>query len=277
MARASYKIDYLQMLTDKVSFSRLDLFESMRKSGIEIGEAVFKSTLQKLLNSGKIIRVGRNAYCVAGEEVKQYDYDYSDYATEIAECVIETYPYLNFTVSELIQFNEFVNHQISHNVVFISIEEDIGDFVFDTLKEKYPGKVFIYPTLEMYHRYRCDDMIVIEKLISEAPMGHQEKWYTRIEKLLVDLLADRLLGASISEGEYATILEDSFRKYAVDESCMFRYARRRGAEKKIKELKIYIYLVISLLMNIHGYLDIVIKIILKKLMHLKKNIEMWMY
>ena len=44
-----------------------------------------------------------------------------------------------------------------------------------------------------------------------------------------------MIGGSISEGEYATIFEDSFRKYAVDKSCMFRYARRRGAEKKIKE------------------------------------------
>ena len=46
----------------------------------------------------------------------------------------------------------------------------MGGFVFDTLKKKYPGKVLINPTSEIYHLYWYDDMIVIEKLVSEVNM-----------------------------------------------------------------------------------------------------------
>ena len=78
-------------------------------------------------------------------------------------------------------------------------------------------------------------MIVIGKLVSEAPMGQNEKWNTRIEKLLVDVITNPILLSSISEKELTNIYEEAFAKYAVDESCMFRYAKRRGAEKKIRE------------------------------------------
>lgn len=103
------------------------------------------------------------------------------------------------------------------------------------MKEKYPGKVLINPTLEIYHQYWYDGMIVIGKLVSEAPMGQNEKWNTRIEKLLVDVITNPILLSSISEKELTNIYEEAFAKYAVDESCMFRYAKRRGAEKKIRE------------------------------------------
>lgn len=94
-------------------------------------------------------------------------------------------------------------------------------------------KVLLNPTPELYHQYWYDDMIVIGKLVSEAPMGQTEKWHTRLEKLLVDLMTDSILLSSVSESEFKTIYEDAFSKYAIDERCMFRYAKRRAADKRI--------------------------------------------
>ena len=163
-----------------------------------------------------------------------YTYEYSNNAKKVAEYLKQKFPYLDFTIMDFIQLNEFVNHQLAHNVIFVSVEDELGDFVFDALKELYPGKVLIKPSLEIYNKYWYDDMIVIEKLVSEAPMGKNERWNTRIEKLLVDVFTNSILVNTISETEVPNIYEEAFRKYAVDESCMFRYAKRRGAEKKIR-------------------------------------------
>lgn len=73
------------------------------------------------------------------------------------------------------------------------------DFVFDSLKEKYQGKVLINPTVDIYHQYWSDNMIVIIKLTTEAPKGKKESWHTRLEKILVDIMSEPLLIASISE------------------------------------------------------------------------------
>ena len=226
---------YLKILENKRTFSRTELKEVLRMNGEEIGEASFKVALQKLLKEGMIVRVGRNAYCVANSGIRMYDYEYSEEAQKVAECLNDKFPHLDFTIMDFVQLNEFVNHQLAHNVMFVSVEGDLGDFVFDALKEIYPGKVLINPTPEIYHQYWYDGMIVIGKLVSEAPMGQKEKWNTRIEKLLVDVFTNSILQSSVSEVELPKIYEEAFSKYVVDESCLFRYAKRRGAEKKIRK------------------------------------------
>ena len=227
---------YLKILENEKSFSRSELMETMKNDGKNISEATFKVELQKLLKEGSIIRVGRNAYCVAKEGVRVYNYAYSDDAKNIAKILKEKFPLLNFTIMDFVQLNEFVNHQLAHNVIFVSVEADLGDFVFDVLKEAYPGKVLINPTPEIYHQYWSDNMIVLGKLTTEAPKGQKASWHTRLEKMLVDIMAEPLLLASISRAEYPHIYEGAFDRYIVDENGLFRYASRRKVTKKIKEL-----------------------------------------
>ena len=235
MPRKGFTLQYLQPLSNLSSFTRNDLFQAIKQYSADISESTFKAMLQNLLIDGQVFRVGRNAYCVADGHMQSYSYEYSESAHSVADSIKENHPYLDFIVFELVQLNEFLNHQLAHNIVFVSVESDLGDFVFDMLKEQYPGKVLIYPTPEIFHQYWYDDMIVIEKLVSEAPRGKQELWHTRLEKLLVDVLTDDLIQESVSEAEWPKIYEDAFQKYAIDESCFFRYAKRRGAEIKIRK------------------------------------------
>ena len=50
------------------------------------------------------------------------------------------------------------------------------------------------------------------------------------------IMADQLILGTVSPSEYPGIYTDVFGRYIVDESCMLRYAKRRGAEKEIREL-----------------------------------------
>lgn len=78
-------------------------------------------------------------------------------------------------------------------------------------------------------------MIVVKRLISESPQSRNVKWHSRVEKLMVDMISDKLLSELISPAELPTMYEDIFSKYIVDESSMFRYAKRRNALDKIKQ------------------------------------------
>lgn len=227
---------YLKKLEQYNSFTRKDLYQTMYECGEKVSEALLKVKLQELLKTGQIIRVGRNAYCVPPDGIDQYKYQYSELSKDVAKVILEAHPYLAFSVFEIVQLNEFVNHQLVHNIVFVSVESDLGDFVFDTLKTKYPGKVLLNPTVDIFHRYWYDGMIVIEKMVTEAPRKKNRLWATRLEKLLVDLLADSLLKNSISETEYPGIYVNAFQKYVIDESSLFRYAKRRGIERKLLDL-----------------------------------------
>ena len=224
----------IRALAEKKSFSRQEFFQVFREKGFEAGEESLKKTLQKMLNDGTIVRVGRNAYCVPVKGMSQYEYQYSNISNNVARIIKDNHPYLEFLIFELFQLNEFVNHQLAHNIIFVSVESEIMDFVFNTLKESYPGRVLVNPTIEVFHQYWVDNMIVVIKMITEAPKGQRQKWHTRIESILVNLMTVPLLQESISENEYAAIFEGAFTRYVIDESCLFRYAKRRGAYNKIK-------------------------------------------
>ena len=228
--------EYLSSLHDISKFSRDELRDVMNNNGISLSEASFKVKLNELLNLELISRVGRNAYCVPKSGVYKYQYEYSALAETIVVEIQENHPIMDFTVLETIQLNEFTNHQLAHNVVFVSIEGDLSDYAFNTLKEIYPGKVLINPKIDVFHKYWYDDMIVVGKLVTESPRDQKSQWATVLEKLLVDIIADPLLSYSVSESEYTNIYAEAFSKYAINESRLFRYARRRGIEKVILQL-----------------------------------------
>ena len=227
---------YYDGLLDVTRFTRKELLESFRMAGYMLSEASFYKKVEELVKNGQIIRVGRNVYSLPDDKRLTYEYKYSELAEAVAQEIAQQYPYVNFSIFEFVQLNDFVNHLIAHNVIFLSVEAEIMDFVFETLRDKYPGKVLINPTIEIYHQYWSDNMIVLGKLTTEAPKGQKASWHTRLEKILVDIMAEPLLLASISRAEYPHIYEDAFDRYIVDENGLFRYASRRKVTKKIKEL-----------------------------------------
>ncbi|MCC8141275.1 MAG: hypothetical protein LIO56_01900 [Lachnospiraceae bacterium] len=227
---------YLEDLNGKKYFSRRELLQSFRKGGFALSDAAFSKKVTSMVQSGDIVRVGKDVYSLPDEQIYPYKHEYSDLANELAEIIKEQYPLIDFTVFELIQLNDFVNHQLAHNVLFLSAESEVKNFIFDTLKDRYFGKVFLDPSPEIYHQYWSDNMIILTKLVTEAPMGQDVIWHTRLEKLLVDIMSDDLILESVTPSEYPMIYEDAFSRYIVDESCMFRYARRRKTDKKIKSL-----------------------------------------
>ncbi len=227
---------YYDGLLDATRFTRKELLESFRMAGYMLSEASFYKKVEELVKNGQIIRIGRNVYSLPDDKRLAYEYKYSELAEEVAQEIAQQYPYVNFSIFEFVQLNDFVNHLIAHNVIFLSVEAEIMDFVFETLRDKYPGKVLINPTVEIYHQYWSDNMIVLGKLTTEAPKGQKASWHTRLEKMLVDIMAEPLLLASISRAEYPHIYEDAFDRYIVDENGLFRYASRRKVTKKIKEL-----------------------------------------
>lgn len=108
------------------------------------------------------------------------------------------------------------------------------NFVFDTLWASYFGKVMLRPGIDEYLRYRQDNGIVIMRLPGETPPGIAKPWESRLEKILVDVFSDRFISTLVSDGEKRNIVESAFREYLIERHTLFHYARRKGAEKKIR-------------------------------------------
>lgn len=219
-------------LKDKESFSRKEYSQAMQRE-YGLNESQSKYVLQKELDRGAIIRKGWNQYTTMKKKIV-YLHDYSDEAKNIAALMEKNFVDVEYQVFEMVQLNQFMNHLVAHNTIFIGVENDLMDYVFDALNKEYPGRVMLKPSLEIYYRYLQDNEIVVGRLPSETPKGITKPWQARIEKILVDVMTDKLISGIVPEGEKAAIIEGAYKDYIVDEGTMIRYAKRKGAVKKVK-------------------------------------------
>ena len=225
-------------LRKMVTFSKRDFTEVMaRRYGLTEPQSTYD--LLKKIERGELIRIGWGQFAVS-EGKRIYRHLYSDAVRQIVNELESHFSSLDFRIFELIQMNEFMNHQIAHNTIIVSVENDLIEYVFDMLWAAHPGKVMLKPAVSTYYRYIQDDIIVINRLPSETPKGFDEYWQSRIETILVDVLVDKFVSGIIPDNEKRAVTEGIYASYSIDEKTMLTYARRKGAVKKLQTaLSIY--------------------------------------
>lgn len=217
-------------------FDRKVLFSAVEATGQQMKESSAFWLIRQMIQEGLIFRVGRGKYMVnrAKRPLRSYDYTFSDGLQKIVSSIEEQYPLVEFQSWETAQYNYFVRHLIAHNVYFIEVEKMLENTVFDYLRTYWKGMVLVKPDMRTCMTYADGETIIVQKMISEAPVSSHNPHGVPIEKLLVDMLADKKVGIWIEEAEFPAIWEDIFSRYVVDETKMFRYARRRNAEDKVR-------------------------------------------
>lgn len=157
---------------------------------------------------------------------------YSDRAMQLIDILSQAYPHVSFTVFETTLMNEFLNHLVAQNTVFIQAEKESSIFLFRFLQEQGYQNLLYRPSCKDFTLYWTKDCIVVSDLISEAPTLVDAPHSICLEKLLVDMYADKLISTTYSKAEFPEVLQFALSQYRVDKAKMLRYARRRnrGAE-----------------------------------------------
>ena len=150
------------------SFTTGEFADALRVEAPNIGRSTIYHLLKLLCEKGEITRTRKGYFTVSGK--KDYSYDLSDTAKAISSDVQEQYPLVDFQIWELYQMNEFVNHQMAKNTIFIEVENILDESIFNRLFEAYPH-VLHNPSANEYYKYAGDETIVVRRLISEAPPG----------------------------------------------------------------------------------------------------------
>lgn len=225
---------------------RQELYAITTEVNPEFKDTLFRNMLEKLMENGDLVRVGRNQYRKkdATNSKVAYKNQYSTEAQKIVEKLQNEFPLLEYRIWELCWLNEFWNHQIAQNKIFVEVEHVGCDFVYTELSEEYSGRILLRPTEKELYRYGGADTVIVDRMVSEAPKG-QEAYNTPLEKIIVDLFANKRLRGMVHDGEYANAIADMFDKYYIDQVKLFRYASRRSKKEEIysfltKEAKVEI-------------------------------------
>ena len=157
---------------------------------------------------------------------------YSDRTMQLIDILSQAYPHVSFTVFETTLMNEFLNHLVAQNTVFIQAEKESNIFLFRFLQEQGYHDLLYRPSGKDFSLYWVKDCIVVSDLISEAPILVDEPHSICLEKLLVDMYTDKLISTTYSKAEFPEALHLAQSQYQVNTAKLLRYARRRnrGAE-----------------------------------------------
>ena len=227
----------LLKLSDKTAYCRDELFHVWLSEKPDLSDSTFRWTLYNLLKEQKIFKIDYDTYVTVKPTVLPvYKPYYSEKANNLIEKLSEKYPEMKFVIFESILLNEFLNHQIAQNTIYVQVEKDVSAYIFDNLQEKYVGSVLYKPGKKDFDRYWTRDCIVVLDLISQAPLSQDNPHKITIEKMLVDIIAEKSISATFSPSEIPFVYENVIRNYQVDRRKMNRYAGRRG---KASQIKIY--------------------------------------
>ena len=187
-----------------------------------------------LINEGKIVREGYNSYSSAGEELPPYVPAYSPLSRRLMKRISEEFPDISFTVIETQLLNEFLNHQIAQNTIYIQAEKDVSSYVFRMLQKDKKLYCLYKPTQQDMEYQWKKNCIVVYGRISESPVNRSRSHDVTAEKLIVDLYCDRYLKKAYARSEYSSVVRQIREHYRINEAGLFRYARRRNKEKEIR-------------------------------------------
>lgn len=217
-------------------FKRSDLIAALRRDHPDLSSNSFQWAIGGLLNSGAISRIGRDAYLLSAGAVQQsYSPDYSEQAFRLIDRISAKFPHIRFTVFESTLLNEFLNHLIAQNTIFLQVEKDAAIFVFRFLQDDGMQNVLFKPSQKEFSLYWDKNSVVVSDLISESPTAEKDAHSICLEKMLVDIYCDKLVRTTYSRAEYESVFIHAFQRYSVDRTKLLRYARRRNKQAEITE------------------------------------------
>ena len=217
------------------TYTHKELINELKKIRPGMSENTYHWTMYSMVKEGFIVHTGYDAYVKeTGTQKNKYQPIYSEKAAKIIEIIQKEFPYVHFVVFETALMNEFLNHLIAHNTLFLQIEKESSVYIFRALQDLGYEKIMYKPNMNDFNLYWASDCIVITELVSESPLCANNQHIITLEKLLVDIIADKLIASTYSNAEYPSVMEQAKRKYYLDKKRMIRYAGRRNRKKEIE-------------------------------------------
>ena len=234
--------------SSRKSFRWADLRDFYQDQLDDFDGNMLRRILYSLERDGKIIRVdkgryifgkNRNLFLGLMDKRKRFAPVFSAELQAINDLLGEKFRYARYCIWETSVLYEFMIHQPARNLTILDVEKDAVEAVFDFLAEQFPGKVFLKPDSEMMENYvfRLLDAVIVVPMISRSPVQMINNIPApKLEKILVDLIADEDRFYIFHGQELVNIYENAFQNYQISERTLFSYAGRRNVVEDIREL-----------------------------------------
>jgi hypothetical protein len=215
-------------------YRRKEIFSLIEKVKPQYTAASFRWILDDLLKRGTLKRFGRGLY-MKGCEQETYMPEVLPLERRAVKILLERFPLAKIVAFSSTILNEWLNELVAHGTIVVEMEESYLDDAYYLLKEKTKATVLLKPTEKEITHYRDDDTIILEPLRSRAPLLRKDTTI-KLEKLMVDLLADSFLTYFFSPSELPALYKTMNERYIINKDALYAYATRRGVCQELISL-----------------------------------------
>jgi hypothetical protein len=221
------------------SFSRQEFYDFYTEFKPDLKETTFRWIIFNLKEKQIITSISKGLFTLSFKPVFKPNIDKA--TKKIYSSVEKQFSTLKFCVWTTQIVSEFMLHIPAKHITILQMEKEALEPVYDFLKTKKLGDIFIQPEEKEIERYiyESDKAIVLLHLVSKSPLQNVNKVQTTtLEKLIVDLYSDKKLFAVFQGSELAHIVNIAYSRYAIDFTTLFQYANRRRKAVNLKNFLI---------------------------------------
>lgn len=187
--------------------------------------------LYRMVEAGDIIRVAKGLYSRALNKAV-FKAIPNEKEITIFKQLKDNFPYAPFCLYNGAVLSSIQHHLSANNVTYVETDRSAIESVFNFLRNE-DDNVWLSPDSDFIYRYidLSKEGIVIKPLITESPLQIINGIPTpTLEKLLVDIRKDADFSYFYGT-EVDRMLENARNIYAINDTRLNRYARRRGLIK----------------------------------------------
>ncbi|PAU93703.1 hypothetical protein CK503_11165 [Aliifodinibius salipaludis] len=238
MAETFYIEELENRFRDQKTVSIEELYQFYKEKEPDLPRSTLRWRIYELNNKAILSRVKRGVYKL-GSEVREWKPDISKELKTITSKLQNEFLYLTFCIWSTKWLLNFTQHLPTKYFTLVDTERDTEESVFYCLQDiRKDSGVFLNPSKDEVHKYlgSSENPLVVRSLISQSPlMTVNEIQVPKLEKIMVDLVADEVLFNAFQGKELKNIYSNIVNKYDVNLSTLKRYSLRRNKWDEVKE------------------------------------------
>ncbi len=230
----------IEEFKNRSAFSREELLDFFTQFEPDLKEGTFAWRIYDLKNKDIIKSIQRGYYTISNKP--KYIPEISGDLLKLAKVISERFEEIKFCLWDTDWINEFSQHQSGKRLIVVEIEKDFVESLYYELKDSFQFDFYLNPDEKAIGFYISESRnpVIIKKLITRSPILKRTEKRVKfniplLEKILVDLFAEKKLFYFYQGAELMHVYENALKNYSLNFTKLFGYAKRREKEQEIKQ------------------------------------------
>lgn len=216
-------------------FNRDELMVFFQQYEPNLNEGAFAWRIFDLKKRNIIRDVRKGIYTLNNH--KAFEPKLNDVMKFIGKLIKQQYDPHFYNIWDTDWLNEFTELQATTTMIVLEVEKGYMDSVFFTLKDNGFAETFIKPDENLIEKYvsEAKHPVIIKPFLSRPPVQLIDDMIVpSLEKILVDIYCDDQIYYAFQGNQLLNIYRNAAKKYSLNFSKLFNYAKRRSREEEIK-------------------------------------------